>query len=420
MLSRVKFVVPVATILATAITLTAGAAPKSLKSLPLPVAPRPTAARPPGTTSLDPVITPLPAPIIGVLLAPAPVPPAPSPFVTRSGSSLSLNGHSYRYTGTNAYELATYWPVNMGCGGQVDDLDGFFASLPPESMVNFTAPQAMAFNNKTTNTIDFTGIDRVIKAAERHGQKLEISLSGQPGVCDDGHWHDQAWYDSGYRQAFNDDGRNLARLSYWDYIHLIVPRYKNSPAVAIWEPVGEPEGSICPPGFLGDKCYGVHRACLTSATASLRNFFDTVGAEIKRLDHNHLISTGTLSRDICGLAAGGYQRVLESPSVDIASYHDYGHADQPLPPDLATAIKEAHASNKVFVMDEAGINAGSGCGSTALQLNQFKAKMDAQFAAGSSGFQTWNWVPTVTGACSYDFAPGSPLVNLLVTYRVPA
>jgi hypothetical protein len=347
----------------------------------------------------------------------APTPP-PSPFVTRGGTHLSLNGQTYRFTGVTANELATYWPVNWGCGSQVNDLDGFFASLHPGSMVSVTAMQAMAFNNKSTHAIDFTGIDRVVRAAERGGQKLAMGLADQQGTCDDGHWKGQAWYDGGYRQAFNDDGRNLSRLSYWDYIHLIVPRYKDSPAVAIWAPMGEPEASNCAPGHVGSDCYS-YLTCPAGATSSLRNFFDTIGAEIKRLDPNHLVSTGTLSRLQCGQSGGGYRQLLDSQSVDVASYHDYGYDATPLPPDLAGALQDAVDANKVFVMDEGGISAGGTCETTTQRRDHFKAKMDAQFTAGVTGFEVWNWELSMSGACDYTITREDPLMGLLLTYRVP-
>jgi hypothetical protein len=344
--------------------------------------------------------------------------PAGSPFVTRNGTVLSVDGHNYRFTGITANELATYWPVNWGCGSQVNDLDGFFASLHPGSMVSFAAMQAMAFNNKSTHTIDFTGIDRVVRAAERHGQKLSIGLADQQGTCDDGHWKNQAWYNGGFRQAFNDDGRNLSRLSYWDYIQLIVPRYKNSLAVAIWAPMGEPEASNCARGHVGIDCYS-HLTCPAGATSSLRHFFDTVGAEIKRLDPNHLVATGTLSRMQCGLSGGGYRKVLQSPYVDVASYHDYGNDTTPLPWDLAASLHDAYVAHKVFVMDEGGISAGGSCETTTQRRYQFKAKMDAQFKAGATGFEVWNWELAMTGACDYTITRNDPLMGLLLTYRVP-
>jgi hypothetical protein len=343
----------------------------------------------------------------------------PSRFVTRIGTDLFVDGHSYRFAGITANELATYWRVNWGCGSQINDLDGFFASLRPGSMVSFAGLQAMAFNNKSTHKIDFTGIDRVVRAAERHGQKLSIALADQQGTCDDGHWKGQEWYDGGFRQAFNDDGRNLSRLSYWDYLHLIVPRYKDSPAVAFWLPIGEPEASNCAPGYRGSDC-NLHLNCPAGATSSLRRFFDTVGKEIASLDPNHLVGTGTISRRQCGLSGGGYRQVLRSLYVDVANYHDYGKESTPLPPDLKAALQEAHAANKVFVMDEGGINAGSSCRTTTQRRDQFKAKMDAQFSAGVTGFEVWNWEISATGACDFTILPGDPLMDLLLTYRVPA
>jgi hypothetical protein len=347
----------------------------------------------------------------------------PSPFVTRNGTTLSVDGHGYRFDGISANQLATYWAVNWGCGSQVDDLDGFFASLHPGSMVSFAGMQAMAFNNKPlskpANVIDFTGIDRVVRAAERHGQKLSIGLADQQGTCDDGHWKGKAWYDGGYRRVFNDDGRNLDRLSYWDYIHLIVPRYKNSTAVAIWGLMGEPEASNCQPGYVGGTCYS-HLTCPAGATSSLRRFFDTVGAEVKRMDPNHLIASGTLSRAQCGLSGGGYATVAASPYIDIMSFHDYGNQTIPIPSDLRKALRQVHAANKVFDMDEAGIPAGNGCESTTQRRDQFKAKMDAQFKAGETGFMIWNWELAAPKNCDFGIAPNDPVMRLLLTYRVPA
>jgi mannan endo-1,4-beta-mannosidase len=358
---------------------------------------------------------------IGLLLAGGPTAstPNPSPFVARSGTSLSVDGHWYRFTGITNNEAATLWAVNWGCGSQIDDLDAFFASLRPGSMVSFSAMQAMAFNNKSTHAIDFTGIDRVVRAAERHGQKLSMGLSNQAGICDDGHWHDQAWYDGGYRNAYNDDGRNLSRLSYWAYLHLIVPRYRNSRAVAIWGPVGEPEASNCVAGRLGGDCYG-HLTCPAGATSSLRRFFDTIGAAIKKMDPHHLIASGTLSTVQCGLSGHGYANLAASPYIDIMSFHDYGNESTPIPRGLRTAMRQAHAANKAFVVDEAGISAGSACETTTKRRDQFKAKMDAQFAAGVTGFEPWNWELAPVLGCDFTIRPADPLMTLLRTYQLPA
>ena len=66
--------------------------------------------------------------------------------VTRRGTQLFLHGRPYEFTGINAYELATLWGTNAGCGAQVETpaLDSFFGSLRPDSMVRFWAFQHFA------------------------------------------------------------------------------------------------------------------------------------------------------------------------------------------------------------------------------------------------------------------------------------
>jgi hypothetical protein len=152
----------------------------------------------------------------------------------------------------------------------------------------------------------------------------------------------------------------------------------------------------------------------------LRKFFDTVGAEVKTMDPYHLIASGTLSSAQCGLSGGGYATVAASPYIDIMSFHDYGDETTPLPQGLKKALRETHEANKVFVMDEAGINAGSACETTTRRRDQFKAKMDAQFSAGVTGFEAWNWELAAPGNCDFTITPDDPLMSLLRTYRLPA
>ena len=135
-----------------------------------------------GCTAIRPA---KPAPAAGPSSAAAAVapsaPPAPTNFLTRRGSQLELNGDPYRVVGLNAYELATTWGSNFGCGGMLDNarLDAFFAGLPPHSMVRMWAFQGSMATNPTTHQRDWTGLDRVVAAAQRHGQMLVMSLGNE-------------------------------------------------------------------------------------------------------------------------------------------------------------------------------------------------------------------------------------------------
>lgn len=338
----------------------------------------------------------------------------PVGVVVRHGAALYLNGAPYRFTGVNAYELSTLWSVNWGCGTQVDDLNGFFAGLRPHSMVRVWAYQALGYNNKTTHAIDFTALDRLVAAAERAGQLLVLTMSDQSGTCDDGHWHDQAWYDGGYRTVHPDDGRGLTPLSYWDWVHQVVPRYAASPALGMWELVNEAEASSCQPGYGGAGCYG-HLTCPAGAAASLRGFFDTVGGEVKRLDPRHLIASGVIGGGQCGMAGGDYGTIHASTAVDVATFHDYGNDTVALPGEVAQRITDAAAVGKPLVVEETGIDAGYGAGCPQTPQSRatlFGDKLRAALAAGAVGYLPWVWSPD--GAdCDLMIPPGDPTLALL-------
>ncbi|MFC9760502.1 hypothetical protein [Rhodococcus jostii] len=57
----------------------------------------------------------------------------PVPRVQATASGLTLDGRPWWPAGLNAYQLATDWSVNRGCGAEVD-LDSFFGSLREGSL----------------------------------------------------------------------------------------------------------------------------------------------------------------------------------------------------------------------------------------------------------------------------------------------
>jgi hypothetical protein len=353
---------------------------------------------------------------------------APEGDIGASGGNLTLNGQIYRFTGTNAYELATDWGTNAGCGTEVTDaeLDQLFSSLRPDSLIRFWAFQATMATNAKTGQIDWGPIDRVFAAAAAYGQRLIPVLTDQGGTCDGGHWQDPSWYDGGFEQTFDDPsgtgGVDLTPLSYWDYLQDIVNRYKDSPALGLWEPISEAEASTCPPQDQPLNCSG-HQTCPDEAAAAqaMRHFFDVVGAEIHTLDPDHLVESGLLGSGQCGTSGADYQYVSTSPGIDVLSYHDYYDASVAVGGDqwngLNVRFAQAAAVDKPIIGGEAGIEAGpaDGCLSDAVRASDMADKIQAQLQAGSSGVLVWDWVPTATQPCSYDVAPGDPLMSVLST-----
>jgi hypothetical protein len=342
--------------------------------------------------------------------------PSSSAFLTRSGSQLTLGGQPYRSVGVDAYELATDYPTNVGCGGMLDDaaLDAFFAGLPAGSTVRMWGFQGSFATNPVTRARDWTGLDRVVAAAARHGDHLVVSLGNQDGDCDDGHWKDSAWYLGGYRNVYPGNAVTIATVSYWDWVHEIVNRYRSSPTVAMWELINEPEGSDCSPGYSAGDCYG-HNSC-SNGTNALRSFFDVVGTEVKHIDPNHLVESGLLGGEQCGSVEADYATTQASPGIDVVSFHDY-HPGVALAPELALRVTQANALGKPLLVGELGLDAApasAGCMSLAARQAAIAPAVTVQIASGIPLILFWDWVPgTRTTACTTDISSGDPLLGLL-------
>jgi hypothetical protein len=295
-------------------------------------------------------------------------------------------------------------------------MDAFFAALPSNSTVRIWGFQGSMATNADTGARDWTGLDRVVRAAERAGQHLIVSLANQSGNCDDGHWKDRAWYEGGYRGLYGGDGRTVATVSYWDWIHEIVSRYRSSTAIAGWELVNEPEASECAAGSMSD-CYA-HLLCPdeSAAALALRQFVDTVGGEIKRIDPNHLVESGAMGGGQCGWTANDYAFVHASPGVDVASYHDYT-ADQVLGQELPERLAQANTLGKPIIVGELGVRAGDGisdCPSLTQRRDLIQAKANAMMSGGAAAVLVWDVVPNPSiTTCTFDVGSGDPLLALL-------
>jgi hypothetical protein len=341
---------------------------------------------------------------------------APSPYVTSEAGQLVFQGKPFRLLGINAPQLATFYPVNGGCGAQIDP-SAFFSTLSPHTAVAVGFQQDEAVN-ATTGARDWRSLDRVVSAAEASPSRplLVISLANQGGVCDANVWKGRAWYAGGFRTEENDLDR-LPRQSFWDYMRAVVDRYKDSPAIAMWEPVGEPEASDCLPGYVGPQCYG-HDTCPPDASAVLRRFFDEVGAEIKSIDPNHLVGDGALGGTQCGWTGDGPQVIDQSPGIDVLTFHDYsGYAGALEPPELGARLELASGVGKPLVVGEVGLSAGSSpaCTSKGVRARRMLDKLDADIVAGAAGFMVWAYGGPVSPEprCDYYVMDDDPTMALL-------
>jgi mannan endo-1,4-beta-mannosidase len=334
---------------------------------------------------------------------------SPSPL-TASGSQLLFNGQPYQGIGLNVDQC--------GDPGELDVFD----QLPPGSIVRYFAFQGK-FYNQTTKTWDFTQLTKALNDAQSHDDVLDVVLSTQPGICDDGAWHDISWYEGGYNSVYNYSGMG-GPLSFYQWMQKIVSTYATSPAIGMWELVNEPQPGTCDPGYQGKPCYS-HMTCPdpTAATDAMVSFYNTVGAELRALDPYHLMAFGSQGTAQCGIAGTGYLSVLQSPYINVATYHDYDQNGVALPADLSLRLSEAVQEGKPLIVEETGINAassGTSCATLAQRANQMQAKIEAAFKAGAQAYLPWRWNSTPPPAgCNQDIASGDPLMADLTADAKP-
>jgi hypothetical protein len=106
-----------------------------------------------------------------------------------------------------------------------------------------------------------------------------------------------------------------------------------------------------------------------------------------------------------------------SPGIDVLSYHDYYPSSEVEGGDqwngIAMRVTQAADLHKPIIVGEDGITAGVGCAESLSQrATGFRARAQAQFAAGAAGMLLWNWEQSPS-PCSYDIGPGDSSLQLL-------
>lgn len=324
------------------------------------------------------------------------------------GTALTLDGKPWWPIGLNAYQLGTDWSINAGCGAQVD-LDTYFSRLPPHSLTRFNAFSSLAVN-KYTGMLDFTALDAVVRAAERHGQMLIAVLSSNEGSCEDDTFKEYGWYTDGW----DTDRSPGTTLTFAQWLDTAVKRWAASPAVAGWTAVGEPEPSLCS----DDGCTWQARSCPPDAAQVLRQFYDATGARIHELDPGTTVFSGHAGGGQCGSAGDSFEYVSASPGIDVLEYHFYESTDS-LPGNeydgLARRVQQARALDKPLVITEVGMEAGS-CGSVGDREQVLREAFGEMRDQGAAGVMFWSYVPDPRpGQCTLDIGPSDPLMRLVGT-----
>lgn len=310
----------------------------------------------------------------------------PSGFLYRQGKTLMWNGQEYKFTGFNHYGFS-------GCEGVTysdADIDAYFSSLQPYSITRTWAFEYWGFER----------LDAVIQSAEAHNQFVILTLADGRGHCNetdgrpggDGSGKVAAWYEGGYR------------TKYIPWIQTVVARYKDSPAVGMWELINEP-------GTTG------------VSDQEMKAFFDEAAAAIKAIDPNHLVSSGAQAQYVSGTS--DYAYVHSGPNIDVGTLHEYDYDYQGsntiISPHLDPTLSAMNSINKPLVVGETGIKAAnSNCRTSfATRSNAFRLKFDGYFEQGAAGVIIWNRSKRNLTSCVFEIGSSDPVIAMTRSYPYP-
>ncbi|TMD33390.1 MAG: hypothetical protein E6I89_16975 [Chloroflexi bacterium] len=258
----------------------------------------------------------------------------------------------------------------------------------------------------TTNGVrDWTGFDRTLAAARRHGFRVIATLIDQWGDCGasttPGYgYKTDTWYRSGYMQP-----DPIGTTSYLGWAGEVATRYRDDPTILAWQLVNEAEVKTAQNG-----------PCAADAAQVLKTFAGNASGVIRGTDPNHLISLGTIGTGQCGAQGAEYSDVHSLENIDLCEYHDYS-PNEAMPGDiyngLQVRINQCNALDKPLFVGESGIRPMDVGGTLGARARAFQAKFERQFEAGVVGELVWAWDKNGSLTDNYDIGPGDPALGVI-------
>lgn len=341
-------------------------------------------------------------------------------FVTVRGRSFEVAGTPFRFVGANIYDAASSdrYSCRAGSRMSVAQLADTLQYLHDEAGV--TVLRFWAYQTYTQGGTDWGGIDQVLAAARQAGMRVIPVLEDGPGDCTTSDvrtpkaaYRGDTWFSAGYRIPYGS-----ASLSYRDYVARIVAHYADEPTILGWMMMNEADTS---------RRDGRGRSVLV-------DFATDIAGVIRSVDPNHLITVGTQSNGAPGASGPDFADVYGLPAVDFAEVHDWGYwgSDTAAMPGGAGGIPPAAASptcaplsapvgcsfalaerlGKPLIVGEAGIQ-GVTATERETRARLLRAKLDAAFTSGASGYLIWSVTTAETDGYDVLTTTNDPLVPQL-------
>lgn len=309
-------------------------------------------------------------------------------FVTAKDGRLYLDGRRYRFVGVNVYSLASF-PPDSGkyhCGRAHSDED-VVAIMREVADMGGTVIRLDAYQSFTEGGTDFSRLDRLMVQARRHGLKLILTLENQWHDCTSGGYKYADWYRSGHRRPYGG-----YRLSFPEYVRLIVGRYRDEPAILMWQVMNEAESRT--------------RLGLEDGDALLF-FAEEMAAMIKGIDGRHLLSLGTIGVGRPGSGGANYALLAGMPGYDIVEAHDYHDETLPFPAAIQEAQAVAGRAGKPFFIGEVGVRSPPRSRQERAELT--RVKLEAAWRADVDGMLIWSY--RAGDGTNRDFDASDPLYD---------
>ncbi|KAK5661805.1 hypothetical protein OQA88_9907 [Cercophora sp. LCS_1] len=264
----------------------------------------------------------------------------PKGFVTVQGEKFKLDGKDFYFAGSNAYYLPfteKAEDVEKGLAeakraglevirtwGFNDKNSTYIAGGLPQYGGEGAGPSEVVFqwfHPNGTTTIDVSGFDKVVAAAEKTGIKLLVALTNN--------WADYGGmdvYTVNLGGRYHDDFYTLPQIrqSFKAYLSHLVTRYRSSPAIFGWELANEPRCGA-------DATRNLPRSA-NCTPAVLGAWVAEMSSYIRTLDPHHLVTWGgegefNLGPDAPnrygGANGGDFDHEIALDSIDFGVFHSY-------------------------------------------------------------------------------------------------
>ncbi|WP_380158574.1 cellulase family glycosylhydrolase [Kineococcus sp. R86509] len=320
-------------------------------------------------------------------------------FVERDGRQFTVDGKPFRFVGFNLYDAAASDRYSCRPASRIppEDLEDHFRWLHDHAGV--TVVRFWAYQTYTDGGRDFSAVDRVVDAARATGIRLIPVLEDGPGDCSTGEpgvslaeADGGTWFSQGYRKPYGS-----ARISYRDYVRAITEHYSDEPVVMAWMLVNEAETP----------------ARDDQGRSVLVSFAGDVAGLVHSVDPNHLVTLGTQGNGAPGGSGADFLAVYNQTDLDFVEVHDWARygsdteampgaeADGSLPAvgsqtcrsttaPIACSFAIAAQIQKPLVVGEVGISASDAAG-RGRRAELVRAKAQAAFDAGASGYLVWHY-----------------------------